>query len=131
MSDAEQISDELLDQLELGCRRGIPVDAPTALAIIARLRQADQQRDAKADWASIAFQAHDYVIWRTRNLMDDILEAVTDGDGLQDVVRVVVSAADDMGALAGWDLDAIKRAWVTAGGTGENFPVDQGAGVEE
>lgn len=62
-------------------------------------------------------------IERHHENLDAILNAVALAGDLKSVVRCVVDWLDGMDALADSDHDLLRRAWVAAGGTLDDFPV--------
>lgn len=62
-------------------------------------------------------------IERHHENLDAILNVVALGGDLKNVVRCVVDWLDGMDALADTDHDLLRRAWVAAGGTLDDFPV--------
>lgn len=62
-------------------------------------------------------------IERHHENLDAIVGTIALGGDLQAVVRCVVDWLDGMDALADSDHDMLRRAWVAAGGTLDDFPV--------
>lgn len=62
-------------------------------------------------------------IERHNENLDAILNVVALGGDLKNVVRCVVDWLDGMDVLADSDHDLLRRAWVAAGGTLDDFPV--------